>query len=89
MRHWRQVLTIPMMEIQYEELVADQENKSHELVKFCGLEWDDRCIDFHKTKRFIGTASFEQVKQPMYTKSAGRWKNYEKHIDPLKKSLGL
>jgi len=87
MQHWRSVLSIPMYEIQYEELVADQEMKSRELVEFCGLEWDERCLNFHETKRYVGTASYDQVRQPMYKKSAGRWKNYENRIDVLKKSL--
>ena len=87
MQHWRNVLSIPMYEIQYEELVANQETKSRELVEFCGLEWDERCLNFHETKRFVGTASYDQVRKPMYKKSAGRWKNYEHHIDVLKNSL--
>lgn len=89
MQHWRQVLTIPMMEVQYEELVTNQEPVSRKLIEFCGLEWDERCLEFHKTKRFVGTASFDQVRQPIYKKSVGRWKNYERHIGLLKKVLEL
>ncbi|MEE8429157.1 MAG: sulfotransferase, partial [Gammaproteobacteria bacterium] len=87
MQHWRQVLTIPMMEVQYEELVANQEPISRELVKFCGLDWDERCLEFHKNKRYVGTASYEQVRRPMYQKSAGRWHNYESYLDPLMEVL--
>jgi tetratricopeptide (TPR) repeat protein len=87
MQHWRQVLMIPIMEIRYEDLVADQELVSRHLVDFCGLEWDDRCLDFHGNRRFVATASYNQVRQPMYRNSVERWKNYERHIDPLKQEL--
>ena len=76
-----------MIEVQYEETVANQEAVSRSMVEFCGLEWDDRCLQFHKTRRYVGTASYEQVRQPIYKKSAGRWKNYEPYIDTLRKEL--
>jgi len=87
MQHWRSLLSIPMIEVQYEETVANQEAVSRSMVEFCGLEWDDRCLQFHKTRRYVGTASYEQVRQPIYKNSAGRWKNYEPYIDTLRKEL--
>ena len=83
MRHWLNVLRIPVMEIEYEKLVSEQERFSRKLVEFCELEWDDNCLQFHQTKRFVGTASYAQVIEPMYSRSVARWKNYEKHIKPL------
>lgn len=83
MRHWQEVLSIPILDIRYEELVADQERLSRSMVEFCGLEWDDRCLQFYKSDRVIKTASYDQVRQPIYGKSVARWKNYEAHLEPL------
>ncbi|MDH5570788.1 MAG: sulfotransferase [Gammaproteobacteria bacterium] len=87
MDHWKQVLSIPILDIHYEELVSDQETVTRRLLEFCGLEWDKNCLQFHSIKRTIDTASVDQVRQPLYTKSVKRWKNYEKYIDELKKGL--
>lgn len=87
MDHWKQVISLPIYHVQYETLVNNQESISRELIDFCGLDWDDNCLDFHKSNRLIWTASYDQVRQPMYTKSVKRWKNYEKHIDTLVQTL--
>ncbi len=87
MQHWKKVLDIPIFDVQYEDLVNNQENVSRQMIDFCGLDWDDACLQFHKNERFIWTASYDQVRQPMYKKSAGRWKNYENYITALKKLL--
>ena len=83
MNHWKQVLNIQIMDVSYEELVVDQENISRKLIEFCGLDWADDCLQFHKTKRFVATASYDQVRKPIYNKSVSRWKNYRKHIGLL------
>lgn len=83
MKHWKEVLTIPVMNIRYEDLVNDQESWSRKLIDFCGLEWDDACLDFHKSKRIVNTASNQQVRQPIYKGSMQRWRPYEKHLQPL------
>jgi hypothetical protein len=87
MAHWRKVLPIQMYEVQYEELVADQERISRELIDYIGLEWDDRCLDFHQTKRAVRTASNWQVRQPIYKTARKRWKNYETFLTQLKSDL--
>ncbi len=66
-----------------EELVADQEGISQKIVKFCNLDWEEECLNFHKTKRQVRTASIEQVRQPINSKSIGAWKNYKKYLDDL------
>ncbi|WP_126452752.1 tetratricopeptide repeat-containing sulfotransferase family protein [Sulfuriflexus mobilis] len=83
MHHWHEVLDIPIMNIQYEDLVIDQEAWSRKLIDFCGLEWDDACLNFHKSKRVVNTASNQQVRQPIYKGSMQRWRPYEKHLQPL------
>ena len=88
MAHWRSVLRVPMMEIRYEDLVENQEALSRQLVEFCGLEWDERCLSFHQSKRVVRTASYDQVRRPMYKKSVARWKHYESFLGPLLAALG-
>ena len=58
------------------------------MIDFCGLEWDERCLDFHNTQRSVRTASVAQVRQPIYRNSIGRWKRYEKFLQPLLEALG-
>jgi tetratricopeptide (TPR) repeat protein len=88
MDHWRRVLPVPMFELHYEELTADQDGVSRRLVEFCGLEWDQRCLRFHETQRPVRTASTLQVRRPMYRSSVGRWRRYEAHLGPLLEALG-
>jgi tetratricopeptide (TPR) repeat protein len=89
MAHWRDVLGIPMLELDYERLVLDPEPNVRAMLDFCGLPWEANCMSFYKSKRAINTASYQQVRKPIYTKSVGRWKNYERHLDPLIDSLGI
>lgn len=82
--HWRSALPEgALLLVPYAELVADPEAWSRRIVEFIGLEWDPQCLEFHKTKRSVVTASKWQVRQPMYSSSVGRWRNYEKYIRPL------
>ncbi|AFY68820.1 sulfotransferase [Thalassoporum mexicanum PCC 7367] len=87
MEHWQATLDLPIMEIKYEEVVANQEAMSRQMIEFLGLEWDDACLSFYESKRFARTVSYDQVRQPIYNKSVGRYKNYEKYLDPLKAAL--
>ena len=88
MQHWKSLLDIPILEVRYEDLVTQQEETSRKLVDFVGLDWDERCLNFHESGRNVATPSYYQVRQPMYTGSMARWKNYEKHIGPLIETLG-
>ncbi len=83
MSHWREVLPLQMMDVSYEELVHDQDTGTRNLVAFCGLEWDPDCLAFHKNQRTVKTASALQVRQPIYTTSVGRWKNYQRQLKPF------
>jgi tetratricopeptide (TPR) repeat protein len=88
MAHWRAVLPADAFyEIQYEDLVANQEEESRKLIAYCGLEWDNACLDPHKTERTVKTASITQVRQPVYTSSVERWRVYEKFLGPLLEAL--
>jgi len=88
MDHWRNVLPMPVLEVAYEQVIAGQEQASRELIEFCGLEWDPHCIDFHRQSRGVKTASFWQVRQPLYNSSVGQWRDYEQHLTPLVEALG-
>jgi tetratricopeptide (TPR) repeat protein len=89
MAHWRKVLPAgAFLDVQYEDIVADQEAQARRMLDHCGLEWNDACLDFHKHKRSIRTASVTQVRQPIYSSSVERWRPYEKHLGPLLDALG-
>jgi len=84
MHHWRQILPVGrILEVHYEELVTDLNNVAKRLVAHCSLEWDERCLDFHQTKRLVRTPSATQVRRPIYTSSIGRWRRYEAFLGPL------
>ncbi|HFD80762.1 MAG TPA: sulfotransferase family protein [Gammaproteobacteria bacterium] len=87
MEYWKQVLDLEILEIRYEELVEDQEVVTRRMIEYCGLDWNDSCLRFHETSRDVHTPSYDQVRQPMYRKSIGRWKNYEAQLAPLLSSL--
>jgi tetratricopeptide (TPR) repeat protein len=89
MAHWRAVKPLPMLEVVYEELVADVEGVSRQLVEFCGLPWDERCLRFYENPRTVRTVSKHQVRQPVYKSAIARWRRYEAHLDPLRRALGM
>jgi tetratricopeptide (TPR) repeat protein len=81
MAQWRAI--VPMVEIDYEALVADLEGEARLLVAACDLPWDSSCLDFHRTARSVRTASVNQVRQPLYGTSVERWRPYARHLEPL------
>jgi tetratricopeptide (TPR) repeat protein len=87
MEHWRRVLPLPLLEVDYEETVADLEGTARKLVAWCGLEWEPACLEFQQAKRQVRTASAVQVRQPIYTTSIDRWKHYVTHLEPLLRAL--
>lgn len=89
MDHWRQVLgPEKIIEISYEQLVEDPESEVRRLLAALELAWDPCCLDFHKSRRRVATASVFQVRQPMYATSIGRWHRFEDHLSPLLAALG-
>ncbi|MBI1213674.1 MAG: tetratricopeptide repeat protein [Alphaproteobacteria bacterium] len=89
MGHWRSVLPAgSFLDVRYEDVVGDIEGQSRRLLEFCGLAWDAKVLDFHKTDRPVKTASAAQVRQPLYSSAVARWRHYEKHLGPLLKELG-
>lgn len=89
MEHWRKVLPPgTMLDVNYEDVVADTEGKARELIDFVGLEWDPACVEFHRSKRPVKTASVAQVRKPIYTGSVERWRKYGPGLQPLIDALG-
>ncbi len=83
MEHWRKVLPVPVLEVDYEQTVSDLEGVARRLLDWCGLEWEPACLEFHQTQRSVRTASVIQVRQPIYTRSVARWKHYEQDLNTL------
>lgn len=84
MKHWMALYDNRILQIRYEDLVMDHENTCKKLISYCGLEWEEQCLEFHKNTRTINTISYDQVNQPIYKKSVSRWKNYSKYLGKAK-----
>jgi tetratricopeptide (TPR) repeat protein len=88
MAHWREVLPEGvMLEVHYEQLVADLEGEVRRIIAHCGLEWDDACLSFYNTERSVLTASATQVRRPIYQSSIGRWRAHADRLQPLLRAL--
>ena len=83
MEHWRETSPAPLLEVDYEETVADLEGVARRLAAWCGVEWEPGCLQFHSGKRAVCTASAVQVRQPLYSTSVGRWRHYEQSLATL------
>lgn len=90
MAHWREVLPAQsFIETDYETVVDDLEGEARRLIGFLGLPWDDACLNFHNNRRVVRTASVNQVRQPIYRTSKGRWQPYASYLGPLLAALGV
>ena len=87
MRHWDEVLPGAVLHLRYEDVVDALEPNARDLLAFCGLDWDDRCLDFHRTERPVKTASHAQVRKPLYRSAIGSAQPYLKHLGPLIEAL--
>jgi len=87
MDHWQSILPGRIYEHVYEQVVDDFETSVRSLLDYCGLPFDQACLEFHKTRRVIKTPSASQVRQPIYSSSIGRWKRYSEQLAPLKEEL--
>ncbi len=88
MAYWRKVLPLEILDVRYESLVTDLEGEARRMIAFLGLEWDDACLRFHENRGPVRTASFWQVRRPVHTGSIGRWRRFERHLEPLRGALG-
>jgi tetratricopeptide (TPR) repeat protein len=83
MKHWHNVFPDVIYDIGYESLTRNPESEIRRLLEACGLEWEEGCLDFYRSPGIVRTASFYQVRQPMYTRSVGLWENYREFLQPL------
>jgi len=83
MDHWTRALPGRVLTVQYEEVVADLEAQVRRMLDFCGLPFDRACLRFHESDRPVRTPSAEQVRQPIYDRSVGHWRRYERHLGEL------
>ena len=84
MDHWRSLWPDDILDFDYDAFVADPRPHTERLLSFCGLDWDDACLAFHRTDSNVRTASVWQVREPLYRRASGRWRNYENRLRPLK-----
>lgn len=87
MQHWNAVMPGVIHTIRYEALVADIEGESRRLLDYCALPWEDQCLRFHENQEASTTASALQVRQPVYATSVGKWRHYERQLEPLRQRL--
>jgi tetratricopeptide (TPR) repeat protein len=83
MDHWYRVLPGKVLDVNYEEVVADLDTQVRRMLDYCQLPFEQACLRFHETERAVKTASSEQVRQPIYTSSVNLWRNYETHLSEL------
>ncbi len=88
MDHWDRVLPGRILRVYHEDVVEDPEGSVRRMLDFCGLEFERECVDFHKTRRSVRTASSEQVRRPLNREGLEQWKHFEPWLDPLKAALG-
>ena len=88
MDHWQAVLPGKLLDLPYEGVVDDLEGAARRMIEFCGLDWDENCLEFHNTDRTVMTASNVQVRRPIYNNSIGLWRRYERQLAPLLDALG-
>lgn len=84
MDHWRHVLPQgTVLDMRYEDMVADTETQARRVIEFVGLPWDANCLKFHENRRLVKTASVAQVRKPIYKTAVARWKHYAPYLRPL------
>ncbi len=87
MNHWHKVFGDQIYTVHYDNVINDTENTIKELIKYCELPFENECLEFYKSSRPVKTPSAEQVRQPIYKSGLNYWKNFEEHLQPLKKII--
>jgi hypothetical protein len=87
MAHWHEVLEVPILDVQYEELVDDTEPGIRRIIDFLGLPWNDRCLRYWEVERDVLTLSYDQVNKPIYKSAVKRWEKYAAFLGPLREVL--
>jgi len=88
MDYWTQVFPKQILTVQHEVLVETPEQQLKQILEFCGVAYEPKCLEFHSNNRAVRTASSEQVRQPINPTGMQLWKHYEQELQPLKEALG-
>ena len=88
MDHWDKILPGKVLRVHYEDVVADTDKQVRRILDYCGLPFEEACINFHQTDRSVRTPSSEQVRQPIYKSGLLQWQNFDRWLDPLREALG-
>jgi hypothetical protein len=83
MAHWQSTMPGAVHDLAYEDLIADQAAETRKLLEYCGLGWEDRCLEFHRNPTPSTTASASQVRRPLYASSVSQWRHYETRLSGL------
>jgi hypothetical protein len=89
MEHWKSLYPGDIFDFDYDEAVRDPRREVAALLDFCGLDWEEACLASSSTSSAVRTASAWQVRQPLHSRSSGRWRNYERHLSEARRALGL
>jgi hypothetical protein len=87
MTHWKALFGADILDFDYDAFVREPRPAVEKLLAFCGLDWEENCMSFHRVSNAVKTASVWQVREPLYQRSSGRWRNYAGHLDPLRAYL--
>lgn len=87
MEKWKLELQIPMKNVVYEELVKDPQETVREMLDYCSVDWFEGCLEFHISKRTVHTASYQQIRRPLYSSSVGKWRHYREFLGPLMSTI--
>jgi len=87
MAHWQSTMPGVIYDIEYEKLIADQVGETRKLLEYCGLQWEDGCLEFYRNSAPSTTASASQVRRPLYDSSVSQWRNYESRLSELRDTL--
>ena len=88
MDYWKEICPIPIHDVYYEDLVTNTESVTRQMIDYLGLEWEERVMERKDSQKSVKTLSVWQVRQPVFQTSKGKWRNYEKQLQPLKEILG-
>jgi hypothetical protein len=88
MAHWNALYGRDILDFPYDAFVREPRPAVEKLLGFCGLDWEEDCLSFHRVRNAVKTASVWQVREPLYQRSSGRWRNYARHLAPLREYLG-
>jgi hypothetical protein len=87
MQAWRERFPGRFLDIAYEDIASDFSTQARRLIDYLELPWEDSCLDFHRQDAAVTTASAVQVREPVHTRSIGRWRRFEARLEPMRRAF--